>query len=72
MFIFKTKKRIFKELKELVKPIARIIRGQDVVYSDETQELILKHHPFSEDTGFLPLIDRLVQVNNELVYYQDD
>ena len=71
--ILKSKKTIFQQLKEFLVPIEDIIEDPAVARDDKHQNIILRHYSFfHEDTGFLPLISRLMQLNDELVHYIDD
>ncbi len=70
--IFKTKKKIFDELKNLVGEVKKIVKEPALAYSEEEQVVILKHRPFHQDTGLLPLVNSLMKANDELVHYQDD
>ena len=69
--IFKIKKNFFEELKNSVTDVRKIVKEPALAYSEEEQEVILKHRPFHKDTGFLPLVNSLMKANNELVNYQD-
>jgi len=70
--IFNLKEEILEQLKKLVDPIDEIVHDFGKVWGDEYEDMVLKHRPFHEDTGFLPLVNKLIQANNELVHYQDD
>jgi hypothetical protein len=70
--IFKTKKKAFEGLKNSVKEVRKIVKEPAFVYLEDEQEVILKHKPFHEDTGLLPLVNSLMKANDGLVHYQDD
>ena len=70
--IFRKKKKVHSELKESLRPIARIIKGLTTEFSEETQDVVLHKHTFGEDTGLLPLVATLIKANDELVHYKDD
>jgi len=70
--IFNLKEEILEQLKKLVDPIDEIVHDFGKVWEDKYEDMVLKHHPFHEDTGFLPLVTKLIQANDELVHYQDD
>src|SRR3989338_1552203 len=70
--IFRIKKKNFEELKNFVFEVRKIIKEPALIYSDEEQKIILKHKPFHENEGLLPLINSLIKSNDELVHYQAD
>ena len=70
--IFNEKEDILEKLQELVNPIAEIVKDPAIAYEEGYEALVLQHHPFHEDTGFLPLTDKWIQLNENLFRYKDE
>ena len=84
--LFNLKEDILEEMKKLIKPINDIINDPALAYMDEYRKVILEPHSHNlllelfrhhnifvhKETGFLPLVNNLIETNNQLVHYQDD
>ena len=69
--ILNEKEDILEALRRLTEPIGKIVADPGSVYGDAEEAIILKHRPFHPDTGFLPMVNRLIVLNDELVRYND-
>ena len=86
--LFNLKEDILEEMKQLIKPIDEIVNDPALAYMDEYRKVVLKPHASAlellqklfrhhsifvhKETGFLPLVNNLIETNNQLVHYQDD
>ena len=70
--IFNQKEDILEAMEKLVEPIAEIVEEPAKAYENKYEKMVLKHSPFHEDTGFLPLVEKLIELNYELLGYEDD
>src|SRR3989338_6527076 len=69
--IFNQKEDILEAMEKLVEPIAEIVEEPAKAYENKYEKMVLKHHPFHKDTGFLPLVEKLIELNYELLGYKD-
>ncbi len=68
--IIKNKAAIFRELKKYIKPIEEIAKDSGLaIYKQEQEHIILKEHLFGKETGLLPLIERLIEINSLILAY---
>ena len=69
--IFKLKLKIERHFLILLRPLKRIRGDIANVYSEEFQKIVIEKRPFKPKSGFLPLVDKLIEVNRQLISYQD-
>ena|SRR3989338_9616023 len=69
--IFNQKEDILGSMWKLVEPIADIVEDPAKAYENKYEKMVLKHSPFHEDTGFLPLVEKIIELNYELLGYKD-
>lgn len=61
---------ILKNLISFVKPVKEFAENTGIVWTDESEDLILEHHYFGKDKGLLPLIDELIELNKLVLSYE--
>src|SRR3989344_5442258 len=67
IYIFKAKVKIYRHLLMLIRPLKTALSDMANVYSDKFQKIVVEKRPFREKTGLLPMIDKLIQLNQELL-----
>lgn len=60
---------ILKNLISFVKPVKEFAENTGIVWTDESEDLILEHHYFGKDSGLLPLIEELIELNKLVLSY---
>ncbi len=70
--LYKQKRRILKNLQELIEPIEEILKDPSLGYTDEERQMLQTHIPFHKGTGLISVLNELVKVNVELRHYKDE
>src|SRR3989344_5481365 len=68
---YKERAKVFDNFRILIKPIRNVLK-EGSVYTDEFQALVFEKRPFRRSYGFLPAVERLIVLNEELISYRSE
>ena len=69
--IFGHKIKILKRLLTYVKPVKQFAENTGIVWTDQSEDLILEHHHFHKDTGLLAIVNELIDLNKLILSYDE-
>ena len=68
---YKERAKVFDNFRILIKPIRNVLK-EGSVYTDEFQALVFEKRTFRRSYGFLPAVERLIVLNEELISYRSE
>lgn len=69
--LYRERTKVFDNFRILIRPIRKAIKENDF-YSDKLQKIIFEKRPFRRSYGFLPAVERLEKLNQNILEYNDE